>query len=128
MTIRIYLNAACYYPTTILSEELGPACLPASIGRTTPLPPLVTLAYNTATSGHNYQNLSNATVENVHMTPLRVTIAPFLFYLLGMLEMALLLMTIPVVFCAGNFALVFHVGVCASAFVSNLIGMSLLIA
>ena len=129
-TIRMYLNGACILPTGIISEEIGPSCLPAAVGRSFNLSHLVTLAAEISNSGSNYQNNSNVSVQNVHMRDLGggPNIVAFVFYIHGMAEMVIMLLSIPIVFYAENFALLLHLAISSGAFLSIMIGNAILIA
>ncbi|KAJ9606490.1 hypothetical protein H2200_009451 [Cladophialophora chaetospira] len=86
------------------------------------------MAWGKANSGYWYMNFSNVSVENVHARPFDGVVVPFVFYILGMAEMILMLVSIPMVFCAENFAVVFHTTISLSAFLSIMIGNAILIA
>ena len=105
----MYLNGACIAPSVrYRDEETGPTCEYAGIGRTFNLDPLVVLAAPVAYGPNDsYPIYPSRTLDNVHMPPIH-TVVPFVFYFIGALDMAIMLVTIPIVFCAEHFAIMFH--------------------
>jgi hypothetical protein len=70
---------------------------------------------------------ANATVQNVSVPP-QETVVPFVFYILGLVQLSGLIVSIPVVYCADNFALPFHLALSLGAFLSLLIASAMLTA
>jgi hypothetical protein len=127
-TISFYLNGACIAPSALVSEEIGPQCLSGSVGHSYNFTELVTLAVDNALSGYSDRYYPKATADHVRMSAFHATIVPFVFYVLGMIEMVVMLVSILMVFCAGNFALLFHLAVLVGSLLSVLIATAILTA
>ena len=89
-------------------EETGPECAYAGIGKTFELDPMVEYVAPVAVGADGSSYIyPNQTLQNVHLSGIH-TVVPFVFYLLGALNIAIMLASLPVVFCAGHFAIWFH--------------------